>query len=196
MVPDRAPGRHTGGRFRDSNLHVLNYSGPIDATVSLDELREHVFTHPDDPELVPYRTSYYAERCFCMSRRSSTRFRPGTTGSSSIRRSRPEPSATERPWFPAGRRTRCYSPRTPATRPSRTTTSGVALLLNRDRTCTRGAAGAPLHLSPALGAGDDRVDLLARPEARHRRAGSPRPRRVVRRRSRPVHVQAQPPGRH
>ena len=55
--------------FADSNLHVLNYSAPIDATVSLDELREHVFTHPD-PDLVPYRTSYYVERWgFCMSRR-------------------------------------------------------------------------------------------------------------------------------
>ena len=32
--------------FADSNLHVLNYSAPVDATVSLDELREHVFTHP------------------------------------------------------------------------------------------------------------------------------------------------------
>ena len=41
--------------FADSNLHVLNYSAPIDATVSLERLREHVFTHPDDPELVPYR---------------------------------------------------------------------------------------------------------------------------------------------
>ena len=55
--------------FADSNLHVLNYSAPIDATVSLDELREHVFTHPD-PDLVPYRTSYYVERWgFCMSAR-------------------------------------------------------------------------------------------------------------------------------
>jgi aminopeptidase-like protein len=54
----------------DSNLHVLNYSAPVDATVSLEELREHVFTHPVDPDLVPYRTSYYVERWgFCMSRR-------------------------------------------------------------------------------------------------------------------------------
>ena len=45
--------------FADSNLHVLNYSAPVDATVSLEELREHVFTHDVDPELVPYRTSYY-----------------------------------------------------------------------------------------------------------------------------------------
>ena len=40
--------------FADSNLHVLNYSAPIDATVSLDELREHVFTHPAIP--ISFRT--------------------------------------------------------------------------------------------------------------------------------------------
>ena len=55
--------------FADSTLHVLGYSTPVDTTLGLDELREHVFTHPDDPELVPYRTSYWEERWgFCMSR--------------------------------------------------------------------------------------------------------------------------------
>ncbi len=56
--------------FANSNLHVLNYSAPVDATVPLEELRKHVFTHPRDPDLVPYRTSYYVEQWgFCMSRR-------------------------------------------------------------------------------------------------------------------------------
>jgi aminopeptidase-like protein len=54
--------------FNDCNLHVLNYSAPVRATVSLTELKEHVFTLPDQPDLIPYRTSYYAERWgFCMS---------------------------------------------------------------------------------------------------------------------------------
>jgi aminopeptidase-like protein len=54
----------------DSPLHVLGYSTPVDAVLSLDELRAHVFTHADDPELVPYRTSYWEEQWgFCMSRR-------------------------------------------------------------------------------------------------------------------------------
>src|SRR5262249_47461490 len=53
----------------DSPLHVLGYSTPVDATLSLDELRGHVFTHRDDPDLVPYRTSYWEEQWgFCMSR--------------------------------------------------------------------------------------------------------------------------------
>ena len=54
----------------DSPLHVLGYSVPVDAVVSLDELRDHVFTHADDPELIPYRTSYWKEQWgFCMTRR-------------------------------------------------------------------------------------------------------------------------------
>ena len=55
----------------DSPLHVLGYSVPVDEIVRLVELREHVFTHLEDPDLVPYRTSYWHEQWgFCMSRRS------------------------------------------------------------------------------------------------------------------------------
>jgi aminopeptidase-like protein len=50
-----------------SNLCVLNYSIPVDRIVDLAELREHVFTIPGQPDLIPYRTSYYAEQWgFCM----------------------------------------------------------------------------------------------------------------------------------
>jgi aminopeptidase-like protein len=53
--------------FRRSNLHVLNYSRPVHAKLTLEELKEHVFTLPEQPDLIPYRTSYYAERWgFCM----------------------------------------------------------------------------------------------------------------------------------
>ena len=53
--------------FGRCNLHVLNYSRPIRATLPLDELKKHVFTLPEQPELIPYRTSYYAENWgFCM----------------------------------------------------------------------------------------------------------------------------------
>ncbi|MET7334812.1 DUF4910 domain-containing protein [Nonomuraea sp. NPDC005650] len=54
--------------FRDSNLHVVGYSVPVEATMSLEELRPHLHTLPDQPDLVPYRTSYYAESWgFCLS---------------------------------------------------------------------------------------------------------------------------------
>jgi aminopeptidase-like protein len=56
--------------FRRCNLHVLNYSRPVRAQLPLEELKKHVFTLPDQPELVPYRTSYYAENWgFCMAHR-------------------------------------------------------------------------------------------------------------------------------
>lgn len=53
--------------FRQSNLHVLNYSVPIHKKVSLNELKEHLFTIPEHPDRIPYRTSYYKENWgFCI----------------------------------------------------------------------------------------------------------------------------------
>ncbi len=54
--------------FADNNLHVVGYSAPIDKIVSLEELKEMVYTLPKQADLVPYVTSYYKERsAFCMS---------------------------------------------------------------------------------------------------------------------------------
>ncbi len=54
--------------FKKCNLHVLNYSAPIRAKVTLAELKQHIFTLPDFPERIPYRTSYYKENWgFCLS---------------------------------------------------------------------------------------------------------------------------------
>jgi len=54
--------------FKDSNLHVLNYSIPVHKKVSLTELKEHLFTLPEHPDWIPYRTSYYNENWgFCLS---------------------------------------------------------------------------------------------------------------------------------
>jgi aminopeptidase-like protein len=54
--------------FQQCNLHVMNYSGPVHATLPLDELKPHLFTIPDRPEWIPYRTSYYKEDWgFCLS---------------------------------------------------------------------------------------------------------------------------------
>jgi aminopeptidase-like protein len=56
--------------FENSNLHVLNYSVPVHEKLDLAELREHLFSLPDRPDWIPYRTSYYAERWgFCMSQK-------------------------------------------------------------------------------------------------------------------------------
>ena len=54
--------------FRRSNLHVVNYSVPFRGRMSLEELRPHLFTLPEQPDRVPYRTSYYQRNWgFCLS---------------------------------------------------------------------------------------------------------------------------------
>jgi aminopeptidase-like protein len=56
--------------FAESNLHVMSYSVPVRKRVSLAELKEHVHTLPEQPDLIPYRTSYYADDwAFCMAHR-------------------------------------------------------------------------------------------------------------------------------
>ena len=56
--------------FARSNLHVMSYSLPVRRRISLGELRQHVYTLPDQPDLIPYRTSYYADGwAFCMPHR-------------------------------------------------------------------------------------------------------------------------------
>jgi aminopeptidase-like protein len=53
--------------FRKSNLHVVNYSIPVRQRISLEQLKPHLFTLPDRPDWIPYRTSYYQETWgFCM----------------------------------------------------------------------------------------------------------------------------------
>jgi len=54
--------------FKRHNLHVLNYSVPVHKTVTLEELKQHLFTLPEHPDWIPYRTSYYKENWgFCIS---------------------------------------------------------------------------------------------------------------------------------
>ncbi len=56
--------------FKESNLHVVSYSAPVNTKTSLKELKEHLFTLPDNPEWTPYRHTYYKEGWgFCLSHR-------------------------------------------------------------------------------------------------------------------------------
>jgi aminopeptidase-like protein len=51
-----------------SNLHVVGYSVPVRGVMSLAELKERLFTLPDRPDWIPYRTSYFKEDWgFCLS---------------------------------------------------------------------------------------------------------------------------------
>ncbi|WP_291845957.1 DUF4910 domain-containing protein [Bradyrhizobium sp.] len=56
--------------FGENNLHVVGYSKPVEGVVSRAELAAHVHTLPDQPDLVPYRTGYYADDWgFCLAHR-------------------------------------------------------------------------------------------------------------------------------
>jgi aminopeptidase-like protein len=65
--------------FAQSNLHVMSYSIPVRKRVSLAELKEHAHTLPEQPDLIPYRTSYYADDwAFCMTHRQLQALREQT----------------------------------------------------------------------------------------------------------------------
>ena len=54
--------------FGKCNLHVMNGSIPVHATMPLSELKSYLFTNPEQPDWIPYRTTYYKETWgFCLS---------------------------------------------------------------------------------------------------------------------------------
>jgi aminopeptidase-like protein len=64
--------------YRRSTLHVVSYSEPVRTTLPLDALRERLHTLPDQPEVIPYRTSYYERTWgFCLSHRHLLELAPG-----------------------------------------------------------------------------------------------------------------------
>ena len=64
--------------FQRLNLHVVGYSEPVRARLPLEALRERLHTLPDQPDLIPYRTSYYDRTWgFCLSHRQFEQLEPG-----------------------------------------------------------------------------------------------------------------------
>ena len=54
--------------FKKCNLHIVGYSKPINIKISKKKLLNHIYTQKNQPNSIPYVTSYYKESWgFCMS---------------------------------------------------------------------------------------------------------------------------------
>jgi len=64
--------------FNENNLHVVGYSIPVDCLIDLEELKEHLHSIPEQPDAIPYVTSYYSRTWgFCMSDNLKRSLKPG-----------------------------------------------------------------------------------------------------------------------
>tara|TARA_Y100000766_G_scaffold273409_1_gene274275 strand:+ start:1661 stop:2947 length:1287 start_codon:yes stop_codon:yes gene_type:complete len=62
--------------FKKNNLHVLNYCKPVDKKIDFEELNSHLYSIPEQPNSIPYVTSYYEEKWgFCMTHKQRSKLK-------------------------------------------------------------------------------------------------------------------------
>jgi aminopeptidase-like protein len=67
--------------FAEHNLHILNYSEPANVSLPLEDLRSKLHSLPEQPDWIPYRTSYYRRQWgFCLRHRDLAALTPGKYG--------------------------------------------------------------------------------------------------------------------
>ncbi|MBW7456216.1 DUF4910 domain-containing protein [Paenibacillus sepulcri] len=74
----KGPNGEIIANFRTNNLHILNYSTPVNEVMPLAKLKEHLYTIPGLPDAIPYVTSYYTRRWgFCLSHKQLEQLEDG-----------------------------------------------------------------------------------------------------------------------
>ena len=75
--------QHSSGKkfaeFRKCNLHIVGYSIPVNKKITKKNLLKHIYTQKNQPNAIPYVTSYYKERWgFCMSEKQKKKLPKGS----------------------------------------------------------------------------------------------------------------------